>query len=354
MTSTRLGGTPSLNVVRSMHSVENFLRASPRPALQGAVLDSGRVTKFARGMSSVGQDAVFEIGSVGKIFTTTLLALMVREGVVGLEDPVARFRPRYPFSRDVTLGQLASHTGGIDPNPVGAWTMLTRGSTVTREFRPHDLEAFLLAHPLRVKRLDTFSYSNVGVALLGHLLADCLGMDYGQAITERVLTPLGMFDTRIDWMDIPKGNLVLGHDSRGRAVPPFEWKGMEPAGVWRSTLDDMLVFVGAQLGVGPNDWSSLARDMVAPRGRVRRDTTIGLGWMLSDVDRVGCVAWHSGGTFGQHAVIQWTPKASLGVVLLSNQRPPLWHHLLPSRRLESLADRLMLDVMAGGSGPSRA
>jgi D-alanyl-D-alanine-carboxypeptidase/D-alanyl-D-alanine-endopeptidase len=226
---------------------------------------------------------------------------------------------------------------------------------VMREFRSHDLEAFLLAHPLHMKRLGKFSYSNVGMALLGHILADCLGMDYGQAITERVLAPLGMVDTRIDWREVPTGSLVVGHDSRGRAVPPFEWEGMEPAGVWRSTLDDMITFVGAQMAAGPHDWSSLAQDMVAPRGRVGRDTTIGLGWMLSEVDRVGCIAWHTGGTVGQHAVVQWTPNASLGVVLLTNQRPPLWHHLLPSRRLEDLADRLMLDVVDGGSGePSRA
>lgn len=308
--------------------------------------------KFAHGTFSPEQNASFEIGSIGKVFTTTLLAIMVREGIVRLDDPVSRFRPQYPFSQTVSLGHLASHTGGIDPNPVGSWTMLTRGRSVARDFRPKDLEAFLLAHPSRTRRLGTFSYSNVGMALLGHILADCLSVDYCRAITDHVLAPLGMFDTRIDWKEVPAGSLVVGHDSRGREVPPFEWQGFEPAGVWRSTLEDMLRFVAAQRGAVSDDWSDLAQTMVVPRGLVRRDTSIGLGWMLSDVGRVGRVAWHNGGTFGQHALIQWTPEASLGVVLLSNRRPPFWHHLLSSRRLEDLADRLMLDVIDGADLPA--
>ncbi|MGY6519324.1 MAG: serine hydrolase domain-containing protein [Lysobacteraceae bacterium] len=335
-------------------SIEAFLEVSPRPVLHGAVMAAGGTTRFAHGDAGVAQDAVFEIGSIGKLFTATLLALMVREGEVRLDDPVARFRPQYPFSRDVTLGQLASHTGGIDPNPVGGWTMLTRAQAVARDFRPQDLETVLRAHRLRTKRLGRFGYSNVGMALLGHILADCLGLDYGRAVHERVLVPLGMHDTRVDWTAVPGDRLVVGHDARGRPLPPFEWPGLEPAGVWRSTLEDMLRFVGAQLGRADETWSSLARGMIESRARVGADTSVGLGWMLSDVDRIGRVAWHSGGTFGQHAVIQWTPDAELGVVLLSNRRPPLWHHLLASRRLEDLGDRLMGEVIEGDGEPARA
>lgn len=327
--------------------VARFQRRSPRPVLAGALLCGERVVSFGHGGAGAGHDPVFEIGSIGKTFTTTLLALLVRDGVVSLDDPVARFRPQYPFSATVTLRQLASHAAGLPANPAGGWTMLLRGRRFAAGFRPDDLDACLHRQPARPRTLGRFAYSNVGMALLGNLLADCLGTDYAQAVQARILQPLGMHDTRTDPAGYPPGRLLDGHDARGRRTPPMRWHGMEPAGVWFSTVPDMTRFLRAQAGLDDPAWAALARTMLAPLAKVSSDTRAGLGWMRSPVDGIGDVAWHSGGTFGQHAVVQWALERPLGVVLLGNRRPPLWHHLSAARRLEDLADRIMA---AGATG----
>ena len=324
--------------------IDRFLSKSPRPALCGAILRDGETIRFARGDVDPALEPVFEIGSIGKTFTASLLALLVRDGLVSLDDPVSKYRPQYPFAASVTLRHLASHTAGLPANPAGALTMLTRARGFMESFRPDDLDTFLRTQRTRPKAIGHFAYSNIGMALLGHLLAEHLGTGYERAVTERVLKPLGMDDTRIDPRSYPEGRLVAGHTPGGRQLPPFVWPGMEPAGTWFSTVSDMLRFLRAQVGMAGPDWAALGRTMTTPVARAKSDLQIGLGWMLSPLPRRGEVAWHTGGTLGQHAVVAWTLAGRHAAVLLTNRRPPLWHHFFGSRRLEDLADLLMADA----------
>ncbi|MDQ3002426.1 MAG: beta-lactamase family protein [Fibrobacterota bacterium] len=321
--------------------IDAFVRKSPRPVLHGAVIGDGRRVGFSHGLGDSGMEPLFEIGSVGKTFTTTLLAILVREGVVKLEDPVAKFRPQYPFASKVTLRHLASHTSGLPANPVGTWTMLTRARAFAESFRPEDLETFLRIQSLRPRRFGKFNYSNVGMSLLGHILAECLGMGYERAVMERVLIPLGMRETRIDRSVLPTERLVDGHDRKGRMLPPFSWRGMEPAGLWRSSVSDMIRFLRAQMGLEDPSWASLSRIMVEPCAKVGAGTQVGLGWMLTEFPGLGTVAWHTGGTFGQHSIVGWTLEDKRAIVILTNRHPPFWHHLIDSRSLEKLAEKVV-------------
>ena len=328
---------------RIQSEIDGFVRRSPRPALHGAVISESRRLEFSHGLGDACPEPLFEIGSVGKTFTTSLLALLVREGAVKLEDPVSKFRPQYPFASAVTLRHLATHHSGLPANPASDWTMLSmaRVRAFANSFRTADLEAFLRNQPQRSKKSGKFKYSNVGMALLGHILADCMGMGYERAVMEKVLIPLGMRETRIDKSALPIKRVLEGHDSKGLKAPPFVWEGMEPAGIWRSSVSDMILFLRAQMGLLDPSWADLARIMVEPRAKVAGGVQIGLGWMLSPFPGLGTVAWHAGGTFGQHAIIGWTLEGKRAVVILTNGRPPLWHHYVGSRSLEKLAENVV-------------
>src|SRR5690554_2141596 len=251
--------------------IDRFLSKSPRPALCGALLRDGETIRFARGAVDAALEPVFEIGSIGKTFTATLLALLVRDSLVSLDDPVSAYRPQYPFAASVTLRHLASHTAGLPANPAGRLTMLTRARGLMESFRPDDLDTFLRTQRTRPEAIGRFAYSNIGMALLGHLLAEHLGSSYERVVTERVLQPLGMHDTRIDPRSYPQGRLVAGHTPGGRRLPPFSWPGMEPAGTWFSTVSDMLRFLRAQVGMAGPDWEALGRTMTTPVTRAKPD-----------------------------------------------------------------------------------
>lgn len=328
--------------------LEAFLSRSPRPALEARVLLEGRLWHCRLGDACGVDEPVFEIGSVGKLLTTTLLAVLVVRGQLRLDDPVSRFCPELRFGARTTLEQLACHTSGLARDPVSGWQMAFRGRQVADAFLERDLEAYLVARPATLPATRVARYSNVGMALLGRILAQACGDSYEAAVREWVLRPLAMHDTRIRVDDYPEGRVLPPHDSRGRRLPPFTWKGMEPAGVWRSTSADLARFLQAMMGQGDDAWSPVAALAMEPRARAGRRGAVGLGWMLEEHRSWGRVGWHSGGTFGQHSMIACVPARRAAVVLLSNRAPPLWHHLLPSRRLEDLPEPL-LHCVAGAS-----
>src|SRR4051812_4779329 len=143
---------------------------------------------------------VYEIGSITKVFTSLLLAEMVRDGRMALDDPVQKYLPdsvKMPQKgeRPITLQDLATHTSGLPRMPTN--------------FNPKDpanpyadytvdrLYEFLNAcHPARAPG-EAYEYSNVGVGLLGHVIARRAGKEYETLLRERVTRPLDMSDTRI-------------------------------------------------------------------------------------------------------------------------------------------------------------
>lgn len=179
-------------------------------------VDSGRSEGIAAGMIFAGGDAhvvahgdagggrrldadsVFEIGSITKLFTGTLLAAMARNGEVRLTDPVASLLPAglsVPAlkRRQITLEDLATHSSGLPRDP----TTLGPGSTANpyADYSADALCEFLAGHELARAPGSRVEYSNLATGLLGHALALRAGTTYGELVRERILQPLGMTST---------------------------------------------------------------------------------------------------------------------------------------------------------------
>lgn len=328
--------------------LHKFLARSPRTALEVQVLLNDQHWLWRYGKAEQMPSPVFEIGSVGKVFTTTLLALLVQRKQLNLTDSIKRFYPQIPCAKHITLQQLATHTSGLPRDPFSWRHFMRHSRQVLEEFQPDDLIAFVQQQPSVLKSAGKAHYSNVGMALLGRILGDVSGQSYGTAVHEFILQPLGMHDTHLEPEHFDPQRLIQGHNSRGRPVPPFAWRGMEPAGLWRSTGADMMTFLRAQRGLlhEPNRpdgdlWANLAIETTRPQAQMMKDVQVGLGWMLSTQDPWGQVASHDGCTIGQHSMVAWSLNQSTAIVLLTDRAPPWWHHLMANRQLEMLAERLL-------------
>ncbi len=199
---------------------------------------------------------MFEIGSITKVFTATVLADMAREGLVGLDDPVQHHLPdgvEMPVrGRPITLADLASQTSGLPRLPKGLlWLALREGSNPYANFTVEHLHAAVPATKPRRAPGGKIRYSNYGSGLLGHVLALRAGKSYYDLVSERVLRPLGMTDTHIAIPDDKLERFAQGHNRRGRPVPNWDLPALAGAGALRSTVADLLSFLGAQLGDAP-------------------------------------------------------------------------------------------------------
>jgi D-alanyl-D-alanine-carboxypeptidase/D-alanyl-D-alanine-endopeptidase len=265
-------------------------------------------------------DTVFEIGSVSKVFTSLLLADMVQRGEVALIDPISKYLPagvKTPErgGRSITLQDLSTHTSGLPRLPKNFAPK--DHSNPYADYSVEQLYQFLSTYELTRDIGSQFEYSNLGGGLLGHVLSRRAGMDYEALVRSRICRPLGMNNTRITLSPELKAHLALGHNQEMKPVPNWDLPTLAGAGALRSTANDMLAFLAANL----NTKSPLAPAMAAML-KVRRPTgsvglEIGLGWFI--VTRDGNeIVWHNGGTGGYRSFVGYDPKRHLGIVVLSN------------------------------------
>ena len=314
--------------------VEAFVTRSAIPQLDLGIWHNGALYEASFGNDKHPEVDVFEIGSVGKTFTATLLAVLAENNVVSFTDKVDRFRPDLPFSKDITLLQLATHTSGLPSNPFKG--IVLNYEKALRNFSPADYNGFLngINKPLKTGK---FSYSNLGMALLGNILADHLGISYENAVKKYILAPLAMTDTHLSPTAYDVNRVVTGHSGKGKAVPHFHWSCMEPAGVWRSTAKDMMVFLIAHLGYSGELWGNLLDKTTLPAFDEPKLEHQGLAWQLSNNKEFGDFAWHNGQTLGQKSVAVCAKTSGSAVVILSNKIPKIWQLFFTSYSIENLS-----------------
>jgi len=285
------------------------------------VIGSG--TAGPAGPSPPAANTIFEIGSVTKVFTATLLAAMVEDELVALEDPVQRYLPpavELPVrGRPITLTDLATHAAGLPRLPHGFFL----GSVRHRRnpyawFTVDDLYAGLPATRLRREPGGRPRYSNLGYGLLGHVLAVRAGRSYEQLVQDRICRPLGLQDTSVSVPALARQRFAQGHDRRSKRVPHWDLAALAGAGGLRSTVADLVAFLRLQLGDGPPALVRAAALTHTPRRRYR-GVAIGLGWTqppLLGADHE--LLFHNGGTGSFRSFAGFVPAAHTAVVVLSN------------------------------------
>ena len=287
--------------------------------------------------TEVDGDTVFEIGSITKAFTAILLADLAGEGAVELETPVQRLLgPDVTVptrnGMEITLLHLATHSSGLPRLP----SNMRPGNAANpyADYTVAQLYEFLSSHELERDVGEAVEYSNLGAGLLGHALALNQETDYETLVSTRLLEPLGMSDTSITLLPSQRERLAIGHSVQLRPVANWDLPTLAGAGALRSTVNDMLTFVEANLGLRDSPTHAAMtvtheprRDFAPPEMR------IGLGWITRG--RHGReFHWHNGGTGGYRSFLGFDLESQTGVVVLSNSGDSvddLGFHLLDSR-----------------------
>jgi CubicO group peptidase (beta-lactamase class C family) len=266
-------------------------------------------------------DTIFEIGSVTKVFTSLLLADMVQRGEVALTDPVAKYLPadvKVPErnGRAITLQDLATHTSGLSRLPTN-FTPKDPANPYA-DYSVAQLYQFLSTYTLPRDIGSRYEYSNLGGGLLGHVLARRAGMEYEALVRSRITGPLAMASTSIALSADQQRRLAVGHNDRLASVPNWDLPVLAGAGALRSTANDMLTFVAANLGATPSPLASAMSAMLTdrrPTGMPGLD--VALAWHIFTRNGDELV-WHNGGTGGYRSFIGFSPRTKVGVVVLSN------------------------------------
>jgi len=284
-----------------------------------SVITYGHLSKH--GQRPVDGDTIFEIGSETKVLTSLLLADMVQREEVALNDPVAKYLPeavKVPErnGRPITLVDLATHTSGLPRLPANLSPK--RPTNPYADYSFEDLYQFLSTHQLTRDIGSQYEYSNLGSGLLGYVLACRAGATYETLVESRICEPLGMRATRITLTPEMQARLAAGHNAAMETVENWDLPTLAGAGALRSTANDMLTFMTANLGYTE---SRLAPAMAAmlkeqrPTGEPGLEVVLGWHILASDGTEI---VWHNGWSGGYRSFMGFEPKTRVGVVLLSN------------------------------------
>jgi CubicO group peptidase (beta-lactamase class C family) len=266
-------------------------------------------------------DSVFEIGSVTKVFTATVLADMAERGEVSLTDPISKFLPKSVKApvhdgKEITLADLSSQTSGLPRMP---GNFAPKDSTNPyADYSVEQMYAFISGYALTRDPGTQYLYSNLGVGLLGHILSLRAGVDYENLVIRRICQPLKMDNTRITLTNGMKARLATGHNAGLKPVANWDLPTLAGAGALRSTVNDMLKFVAANLGLVSSPLATaMSRTHQTLHETGSTGLEVGLGWhILKRFDSE--IVWHNGGTGGYHSFVGFIKKQRRGVVVLSN------------------------------------
>lgn len=302
--------------------VQPIVDAGAVPGIVVGVLEDGKTQVFGygKGAGDRAPDAttIFEIGSVTKTFTTTALAVMVEQKMVGLEDPVRKYLPpdAVPAGKEgeaeIRLIDLATQHSGLPRLPSNLRPK--DPANPYADYTPKLLYEFLATRTLRLPPNAGFLYSNLGVGLLGHALSLRYGKSYEQMIVDLVAAPLDLNDTRVTLTADQQKRFAPGHDGDGNPVRNWDLDALAGAGALRSTAADLLRYLQAH--VNPPDKLKDAIELAhVERHKIGAAGSIALAWLIKPD---GKSYWHDGGTAGYSTYVSFNTERKTGVVVLIN------------------------------------
>jgi serine-type D-Ala-D-Ala carboxypeptidase/endopeptidase len=280
----------------------------------------GKLNKDASS-SNADEKTIYEIGSITKVFTGILLAEAIRLGEVKLDDPISKHLPKSVKTptfnnKEITLLDLATHTSGLPRLPDNFAPKDALNPYV--DYTSQNLYDFLAKYKLTREISTKYDYSNLGVGLLGHILSLKAKMTFEQLITTRILKPLKMTDTSIDFPTAKNMRHAQGLDENNDAASNWTFDALAGAGALRTTATDMAKFISANLELTTTPLSTSFTEVrkVLRQGQSAK-VKIGLCW--NNVDLFGTETfWHGGGTGGFTSYLAIAPSKNKGVFLVRN------------------------------------
>ena len=300
-----------------MQVVDDIVNRIRAPSLIAAVVRDGGIVHVSHAGSrpTPAPDLQYRLGSITKSLTAALVLGLRDAGKLELDDPVDAHLPSVDLPR-VRLRHLLGHAGGLQREPDGAWWERNPGGSLA------ELVAAVGPHKLSFPRYRRFHYSNVAYGLLGGVVERLTLGSWWDAVSTRLLTPLGMVRTTYQATEpFARGYVAHPLDGSLREEPREDAGAMAPAGQLWSTVEDLARWAAALAGHHPSVLSPDTVDELASPVVIADPDTwshgYGLGlqlWRSGDRVYIG----HTGSMPGYLAVVAVHRRSRTGVVAFAN------------------------------------
>lgn len=266
-------------------------------------------------------DGIFQIGSITKQFTATVIMQLVEEKKLSLYDKLSRFYPDFPKADSVTVHQLLNHTSGIY-SYTDDWELLQ--SRAHLPITEAEMMTYLAGKPYNFPPGSEWSYNNSAYCILGYIIEKCTGKPYEANIRVRIFDRAGMTSSGFDFARLDHPARAVGYDQlseiqqKPSLLVDSSFSGA--GGAIYSTAGDLLRWHQALLR-----YSVLSPESYELATTPFREG-YGYGWAVDSALGVvagNTVTQHSGGIFGFTSWITRVQADGVVVILLNNIDNPV-------------------------------
>ncbi len=258
------------------------------------------------------KDSLFEIGSLTKVFTSTLLAHEVVNNHLKLTQPINKAFP-FKFNDKIKLNykNLANHTSGLYRLPSNILPLLLKNQDNPYKEYSYELFDHYLQKELQLSQseIGKYSYSNLGAGLLAYGLSKRRGKTFEFLLNEHVFNQYNMSNTEFDTNTSFHGINAVGENAEN-----WQFDALKGAGGLISSTSDLSKFVVAQFDTS-NCTLALTRKVTHS---ISDNMSIGLGWHIIPPKKSDLKYWHNGGTGGFTSSVSFRVTNQTGVIVLSN------------------------------------
>lgn len=325
--------TPAVTSNKLLSSMDKLIEQAVRPYIQKAntvglsigILKDDKITTYNYGETVRGNkrlptsNTIFEIGSITKTFTATLLAYYINEGKVKLNDPVTKYLPDSVAAntalKTVTLQSLSNHTSGLARIPENLNFDGADALNPYKNYNKQQLFSYLKTCKLNSQPGERYDYSNLGLGLLGTILSQISGKTFDQMVAELICKPLMMQSTIQHLSEAKLANFVTVYNANGSVTPAWDFNVLAPCGALHSSVNDLLTY--ARANMNPSTDKLGKAFVLTHQITFSKDLKLGLAWHIIVVDGVEYY-FHNGGTYGSSSFLAFNTQKNLAVVILSN------------------------------------
>jgi len=265
----------------------------------------------------INHDKVFEIGSISKVFTSTLLANFVVDGRVKLDDKINEYlQVALNDSIQISFRELSNHTSGLPrmPSNIAGFSTFFHLRNPNKNYDKSKLEEYLVESlSVSGNRGEQRRYSNLGAGLLAHTLCNISESSYQRLLESYIFSRYQMTSSTTSRGDV-KDKLVEGLDPFGNVTPNWDFGALAGAGAIMSTVSDLSKFALAQ-------YDSTNKELQLTRVKTFSDTSnigVGLGWHIVEETSGAEYYHHNGATGGYTSSMALDIEQRNGIIILSN------------------------------------
>jgi CubicO group peptidase (beta-lactamase class C family) len=258
---------------------------------------------------------VFEIGSITKVFTATLLSNFINDQQLKLDDNIQDYLDfKIKSENIITFKELANHTSGLPRLPSNLNLLLIDQDNPYKDYDEEKLISYLTKEvELNQEPGIKYEYSNLGAGILGFELATISKSSYESLLQEKIFTKYSMVNSTSTRENV-KTELVKGLKPNGKPTSNWDFDALAGGGAIFSTVEDLSKFALAQFDNTNNELSLTQK----PTFKVNDNMSIGLGWHILKRKNGGELIWHNGGTGGYTSSMALDLENKNGIIILSN------------------------------------